>query len=300
MSSSHQPLAERPAVGRGTTATCASEAFDTTESCNECGGTSFNRGDAGEWFCRDCGVVLSRPEVEFTEPGWRPKTERRTGPATTINRLSVGTIVGNDGGGKPSWAKYNDRLNHKQRTLRHGLGEVRSLATALEASGTVSDRASYLFRRATTEGLLVGHSIEAIAAACLHAAARDTGTPFALPHIAEKSAVDKSAINSAFHKVVRELELPIAPPEPSEFVPRIATDVAASIGIRERALEIIDQLVDDEKHIGQSPAGVAAAALYGAFREKDGEITQAELADAAYVSVVTLSRQWQSVEEYVA
>lgn len=240
------------------------------------------------------------PGVEFTEPGWRPPTERRTGPAATIDRLSVGTIIGQTNGRKPSWAKYNDRLNHEQRTLRHGLKEVRALSTALEASRTVTDQAAYLLRRASSEGLLVGHSLEAMAAACLHAAARDAGTPFPLAHIADQSVTDKSSITSAFHKVVRELELPIAPPRPSEFVPRIASDVDMSISIRERALEILDQLVGDGAHVGQSPAGVAAAALYGASRVLGETATQAELADAAYVSVVTLSRQWQTVEEYVS
>jgi transcription initiation factor TFIIB len=176
---------------------------------------------------------------------------------------------------------------------------VRSLAIALEASGTVIDRASYLFRRATDEGLLVGQSIEAVAAACIHAAARDAGTPFPLAQISARSPVEKSAITSAFYKIVRELELPIAPPEPAEFVPRIASEVGMSVSIRECALDILEQLVEDEEHVGQSPAGVAVAALYGASREEGRTVTQAELADAAYVSVVTLSRQWQTVEEYV-
>ncbi|SNR65159.1 Transcription factor TFIIB repeat-containing protein [Halorubrum ezzemoulense] len=112
--------------------------------------------------------------------------------------------------------------------------------------------------------------------------------------------VEKSAVTSAFHKVVRELELPIAPPQPAEFVPRIASEVEMSIATRERARDILAQLVEDGTHVGQSPAGVAAAALYGASREQGDTVTQSELADAAYASVVTLSRQWQTVKEYVS
>jgi transcription initiation factor TFIIB len=169
----------------------------------------------------------------------------------------------------------------------------------LEASNTITERASYLFRRASNEDLLKGQSTEAMAAACVHAAARDLGTPFQVAHISDRSPVQKSTINNTFYKIVRELELPIAPPKPAEFVPRIASAVNLSVCIRERALDIIAQVVDAEEHVGQSPSGVAAAALYGAAQAEDQSITQSELADAAYVSVVTLSRQFQTVEKYI-
>lgn len=58
-------------------------------------------------------------------------------------------------------------------------------------------------------------------------------------------------------------------------------------------------MIEDGSHVGQSPTGVAAAALYGAAVESGTEITQQELADVAHVSVVTLSRQWQTIETYL-
>lgn len=91
----------------------------------------------------------------------------------------------------------------------------------------------------------------------------------------------------------------MAPPLPTAFVPRFASEAGLSDPVRKRGLEISEALIEEQVHVGQSPTGVAAAALYAAAKERDESVTQNELASVAYVSVVTLSRQWQTVRDYV-
>jgi transcription initiation factor TFIIB len=172
--------------------------------------------------------------------------------------------------------------------------------TALEASDPIAERSAYLFRRVAERGLLVGHSLEAMAAACVHATARETGMPFPLKQVAANSPVDQSDIRSAFGKLLREFDIQIAPPLPTDFIPRFASDADLSNEVRERANQIARVLIEDEVHVGQSPTGVAAAVLYGAAKEWGQPVTQEELATIAYVSVVTLSRQWQRVQDAVS
>lgn len=302
MSSIQHPTTERGAVNDGaederteSTAT----AFDTTTTCVECGAQSFGRSDSGEWYCTACGLVHTGTELEFTEPEWTPRDQRRTGPAGSMARLAVGTIVGSTGGTRPTWAAYNTRLTNDQRTLRHGLRELRAVAVALEAPTELTEQAAYLFRRVTERGLLVGHSIEAMAAACIHATARKEGTPFPRKQVAAVSLVDDDNIKSAYSKLVRAFELEVAPPTPAAFIPRFASDAGLSAEVRRRAHGIATALLEAGTAVGQSPTGVAAAALYGAAREAGVPITQEELASIAYVSIVTLSRQWQSVKQHV-
>ena len=57
-----------------------------------------------------------------------------------------------------------------ERNLAHGLGEARRLASTLELSESVRDRACQLFRSAQSEDLLRGRSAEAIAAASVYGA----------------------------------------------------------------------------------------------------------------------------------
>lgn len=275
------------------------ESFDTASTCTECGDRSFTRSGAGEWYCEGCGAVHTRTELEYSEPGWTPSEERRTGPAGSVSRLTVGSKVGATGSRTPTWAKYNDRLSHENQTLRHGLRELRALSNTLEATESLTDQASYLFRRAADTGLLVGQSLEAMAAACIHVTAREHHVPFPLDAIADSSPVGLTDIKGAVSKLLREFDLQVAPPLPTAFVPRFASEAGLSDPVRERALEISEALIEEQVHVGQSPTGVAAAALYAAAKEHEESVTQDELASVAYVSVVTLSRQWQTVQDAI-
>jgi transcription initiation factor TFIIB len=156
-----------------------------------------------------------------------------------------------------------------------------------------------LFRRAVDAGLLVGQSIEAVTAACIHVTARENGVPYPLKQIADVSPVKTSAIRTAFSKLVREFSLKIIPPMPTAFIARFASAMGLSYKTRRLAFQLVDDLVEDEQHVGQSPTGVAAAALYGAAKASGESVTQERLAVVAFVSVVTLSRHWQVVKQYV-
>ncbi len=226
--------------------------------------------------------------------------ERQTAPVSSPSRLGVGTLIGSSGSSQtPRWVKYNNRLNHNQETLRHGLKEVRAVAAALETSESLTEQSAALFRRAAENGLLVGQSLEAMAAACIHAVARDRQQPFPTKQVASVSTVDCSSIRTAYNKLIQEFGLQLTPPMPMWFLPRFASDAGLSQEVRRQARELAELAVEDGSHVGQSPTGVAAAALYGAAKQQDESVTQEELADAACVSVVTLSRQWQTIQTYL-
>lgn len=307
MSSGQQSVACRIASAPSTEAPSVDEAeqspaneFDTSAACTECGEQAFTRSAASEWYCDACGAVHTRTELEFSEPGWTHREERRTGPAASPSRVSVGTMIGDGkGAGTGFWARYNNRLDHSDQTLRHGLRELRALTTSLEASDSLTEQAAYRFRRVADDGLLVGHSLESMAAACVHVTAREDSNPFPLKQIAEMSPVSVGDIRSAVSKLVQEYALQVAPPLPTAFIARFASDAGLPMDVRRRADKLAEAVIEDGAHVGQSPTGVAAATLYGAAKECGVEVTQSELSSVAYVSVVTLSRQWQTVQTYL-
>jgi len=273
------------------------EGFDGTGACVECGAQSFARTDAGEWYCEGCGVVHTRSEIERSEPGWIDREDRRTGPPELVARLGVGTRI-DAGPDAPYWTQLNKRLSHGRRTLRDGLRELRALTTSLGASDTLTEQAAYLFRQAAADGLLVGRSIEAVAAACVHVTAREDHVPFPLKQMGEATPADLDDVQHGVSTLLQEYDRQVAPPLPTAFVPRFGSAADLSNETRRRALRIAESVIEDEVHVGQSPTGVAAAVLYGAAKETGEDVTQNELAAVAYVSTVTLSRQWQNVEQY--
>lgn len=271
--------------------------FDTERPCAECDAREYARSQSGEWYCQECGAVQTRGDVKQRDPGWISEEERRSGPSTGPSEIQIGSSVGapwrNEGG---RWAKYNERLSYQNKRLRHGLKEIRALTTALEVTDSTREDAAVRFRKTATEGLLKGRSIESVAAACVYIAARQNRQPVTFTWLAEVSPVSESDISNAYRKLVSEFELGMNVPVPENFVDRIGSEVSLSLHRRERAHEILQAVTDAGEHIGQSPPGMAAAALYGAAMEAKIEITQAEVAEAAGVSVVTLSRQWQTIK----
>jgi transcription initiation factor TFIIB len=242
--------------------------------------------------------VQTEGDVEQQSPSWTDDEDRRTGPSTGPAKVSIGSAVGspwsNEGG---RWARYNKRLSYQHQRLLDSLTEIRALTSSLELSGDTRDEAAHHFRKAANAGLLQGRSIEAVAAACVYIAARRNEQPLTFTWVAEASPVEQSEITSTYRKLLGELDLEMRVPVPAEFVDRIGSDAGLPITVRNRARDLLAAVRDAGDHIGQSPPGLAAAALYGAATEVEFDITQADLADAAGVSVVTLSRQWQTVKQ---
>jgi len=272
---------------------------DSSTECPDCGTTAISRSSDGASYCDDCGLVLSAAPIERSEPGWRPYEERRTGPASSVSRESVGTVVGASYGDHDGQilARHNRRLTYSTRSLKDGLREVRDLCTACELSDPTEERASYLYRQAAGDNLLQGRSREGIAGACVYTAARRYGQPVTLTDVAAASPVSETRISSDYRTLLQELGLGLRPPEPAEFIPKIATSADVSFRVQRRARLLLEDVTDNGTHIGQSPSGIVAASLYAAAQMCGTSLTQAEVAEAAGVSTVTISRQYQRIRD---
>jgi transcription initiation factor TFIIB len=218
-----------------------------------------------------------------------------------VSRESVGTVIGTDGDRLKTARlnKYNNRLDYRTRALKDGLREVRSLCAALDLPEPTVEHAAHLYRRALSVGLVQGRSQESIAGAAVYVATRTYHNPVTLVEVAETSMVEKSTISGAYRILLQELDIGVKPPEPTEFLAKVATNAGLSYRVERRAGELLRRVVADGEHVGQNPAGVAAAALYAGAQALGKEVTQETLAEAAGVSIVTLSRQWQSFKPYL-
>lgn len=293
------PVASAPA--RPTTLPLPTSGDTEHGSCPECSARTVSQASDGSEYCRECGLVLSDVPVEQTEPGWVPLSERRTGPASSVSHESIGTKIGAGGDYEQTARlnKYNNRLDYRTRALKDGLREVRSLCSGLELPSTTEEHAAHLYRRALSANLVQGRSQECIAGACVYVSTRQYHQPVMLSDVASASPVAESSISGAYRVVLQELGIGVQPPEPIDFLAKIAAKANLDYRVERRAGELLRQAVEEGRHVGQNPSGVAAAALYAGARPFDEDVTQADVAEAAGVSTVTLSRQWQTFAEYL-
>jgi transcription initiation factor TFIIB len=293
------------------------DASNNHTTCPECSG--HVRTNTAETVCEDCGLVIADQQIDHG-PEWRSFDEdeespERTGAPLTATRHDRGlsTRIGRkrDGNGNQLSGRKQSRLarmrreqsrgqfqSKAERNLAHGLGETQRVASALGLPDSVRDQACQLFRSAQTENLLHGRSIEAVATASVYAACRCNGCSRTLDDVADVARVDQSAVTSAYKALNTDLGLPTKPVTPSEFIPKLASEVECPDSVRQRAQRLATRATEDGVTTGVHPAAFAAACLYKANCEQGRWFTQAEVAEAADTTPTTVRSHRDTLDEF--
>ena len=284
-----------------------------TSECPECSGAV--RPDGAETVCTSCGLVVDEQLVD-PGPEWRPFEDdqrNRTGAPITVARhdrgfsTEIGRVSDSTETHSPRRRRQLHRLRreHKrakwrskaERNLGHGLGEVRRVTSALDLPETVRDRACVIFRRAHSADLLVGRSVDGVAAASVYAGARCLQHPVTLDTVGCVARVTQDRVASSYRTLNAELELPTKPMGPKAYVPKLASELDASSQVRRRAERLADAAETAGITIGSNPVGFAGACLYLAACEEGQALTQAEVSNAADVSTTTLRSHRDALRE---
>ncbi|WP_458210248.1 transcription initiation factor IIB [Haladaptatus sp. NG-SE-30] len=289
---------------------------DGTTPCPECNGQV--RTNSVETVCEDCGLVIDEQRIDHG-PEWITHDQherKRTGAPLTATRhdrgLSTEIGHGKDANGNELSERKRRQLarmrreqtrgrfqSKAERNLAHGLGEVRRIASVLDLSNSVRDQACQLFRSAQNEDLLRGRSIEAIATASVYGACRCSGLSRTLDDVVDAARVEQSRVKSAYKTLNTDLGLPTQPVRPSEYVPRLASELDVPDSIRQRARTLAEQAESTSATTGVRPSGFAAACLYTAGRDEGRWLTQSEVAEAANVTPPTIRSHQDALADLV-
>lgn len=282
----------------------------TTAGCPECDGTL--KQDGCETVCAHCGLVVGEDSID-RGPEWRSFEDdetdsARTGAPLTRSRHDRGlsTEIGRSTRLKGRKRRQMARLRRQHRRAQvsskrernqvYAFTEIRRIVGSLGLSSAIRDRSCVLFESAQKEDLLQGRSLEGFAAATVYATCRTEGVARTVEELCRAARADPSELRAAYDALNRKLGLPTGPIDPREYVPRFATALDLPEEIRGRAEQLVDEASERGLIGGRNPAGVAAACLYTASRERNGELTQAEAADVADVTPVTLRRTYTELQ----
>lgn len=300
------------------------------QECGECGGNLKHNEADGEHVCEDCGLVVEQKTID-RGPEWRSfnddqdKKSRVGAPVTkTMHDKGLSTKIGwqdKDSYGNSlsskkreqvqrlrKWNKRFETKNSKERNLKHALGEIKRMSSALGLSEQVEETASVLYRRCLNEDLLRGRSVEGVATACLYAASRQCNTPRSLDEIYPVSRIgdasgkthqSTSGIDRTYRYIMRELGLKIKPTDPRDFLNRILNDLGVDNkqAVRKKAEDIISDAEQENVHSGKSPVSLAAASIYGATLLLNQKVTQRRISEEANVTTVTIRNRYQEMLE---
>lgn len=265
--------------------------------------------DDVETYCRDCGLVVQRDELDRAPSPLAHGPDREGGPQewalepNTEFRVNKGLggvmILGGDGKSNPlseerrsrlrRMKKFHQRMDDRERRLADALRDVENISTNADLPQWVGEDAARLMRQADAERLAGGHMAwESLACGAVLLATKEAGIdrdPAAITHYAKTSHERACA---AARKIRTECGLvdQLAPLRPG-----IVDDVLAGLDdelCTDTVLEyarIARLLMDiaDTEPIGPGTPRVtmAATAVYVADRLTDGKaLTQAAVVDA--------------------
>ncbi|MCL9816929.1 transcription initiation factor IIB [Natronocalculus amylovorans] len=295
-------------------------AQESTTTCPECSGRLLTDEEHGETVCSDCGLVVEDSAVD-RGPEWRAfdsaerDSKSRVGAPTTkmMHDKGLSTNIGwqnKDAYGKSLSSRqrqqmqrlrtWNERFrtrDSKERNLKQALGEIDRMASALGLPKNVRETASVIYRRALSDDLLPGRSIEGVATAALYAAARQAGTPRSLDEFTAVSRVDKMELTRTYRYVVRELKLEVQPADPESYVPRFVSRLGLSEEVEREARGLLRGAKNAGTTSGKSPVGLAAASVYAAALLANEKVTQSQVSEVADISEVTIRNRYKELLE---
>nr|WP_267163426.1 TFIIB-type zinc ribbon-containing protein [Halovenus salina] len=290
------------------------------KTCPECTGTIVYNEARAETHCRDCGRIVESDRLDYG-PEWRAfdsrekKQKSRVGAPQTerLHDRGLSTVIDwrdEDAYGRSLSSRqrkkirrlreWNERFrtkNPQERNLKHALGEITRMGSALGCPSPIRETTSVLYRQALEKDLLRGRSIEGMATAALYAGSRLENVPRTLDEVAAVSRVDKPEIERAYRYLADELELAMDPPDPESYVGRFASQLGCPNETERRSRELIQAAVENGVHNGRNPVGIAAAALYSAAKLTQQDIIQDELAEIANVSKATIGNRYPEILE---
>jgi transcription initiation factor TFIIB len=289
--------------------------------CPECGSTHILIDEArGELKCGNCGLVITDSLID-SRPEWRAfspeelEKKSRIGPpssltapdrylSTTIGRHREDMFVK---GLSPEGRARIDRLRRLQarsalgvpggRNLARAMSEMKRISSQLGMPSSILESAAFIYRKALSEGITKGRSINAVVTAALYAASRLHKSPRTLEEIAEMSKrISKKEVARVYRIILNKLpQLHVPLIEPEEYIPRLATDLKLSGEVQVRTLEILEHAKELNITRGKLPIGIAAAAIYIAAIELDERRTQNEVCEAAQITEVTLRTRYKEL-----
>ncbi len=297
------------------------QTFNSRIGCARCGKNSMLTDNAtGERFCGKCGYVVSE-KTEDSGPEWRSFSNKggadptRTGAPTSLamHDRGLATIINpmnKDSSGKPlsssmkssierlrTWDSRSQVHESIDRNFRQAFSELSRLKDKLAISNAVFEKAAYIYRKALEKSLVRGRSISALIAAALYAACRDTETPRTLSDVGNASNIKRKDIARCYRLLHRELDLKMPVVNPIQCLARISSRLEVTEKAKRYAAKLLKINQENKESAGKDPMGLAAAALYLSC-VKNGEIvTQRDVAEAAYVTEVTIRNRCKGLKE---
>lgn len=193
------------------------------------------------------------------------------------------------------WNRRSKVSGSSDRNLVFALSEIAKVCYKLGLPRNVLETASFIYRRAIKERIIMGRSIQGVVTASVYMACRNCNVIGTLEEVWEAGNIAKKESGRSYRFLVRKLGARVPSADPSNYVSKFMGKLALSGSAEIIAMKILDQAIKLRLTIGRDPAGIAAAVIYIATRLTDEQRTQGEIAKQAHVTEVTIRNRYKEM-----
>ena len=175
------------------------------------------------------------------------------------------------------------------------MDKIDVLKDKLALSDVLKEKAVHMYKKIIEKNTLKGRSVDAMVAAVIYVACRDSETSHNLNDITEATGLRKKSIAKCYRAILTNLNLQIPVSDIRQCFLRIANDMEISEKTKQYATTILDNAKKRNHLEGKNPMGIVAAAIYLASIEIGEKISQQELAKTAMVTEVTIRNRCEGL-----
>jgi len=296
-------------------------AYEQTDVCALCNNTSIVfDSETSEAICSSCGMVV-KDNIESMSPEWRSyagddiESKSRTGMPSSLafHDMGLSTFISYsnvDANGVAisaeqrskvqrmrRWNKISSNNRSYHRNLKNAFAILSTIKDKLSLSDTLIEKAAYNYRKALDKKIIKGRSIRALIVAAVYASCRDMSVPRTLEEISVVANTDAIFAGKCYRLLVRNLELRLPVIDSNKYLARISNKAKVSEKTCRSALDMLSTIKNDPISHGKDPNALAVAVLYAACVREGENVSQAQVAVAGDISIVTLRKRFQDVRK---
>lgn len=292
-------------------------AKQSDEEVEQCCENPHFENDGGNTVCMNCGTIsgthfigVERRAYSTEEVDKRKQTEVRWRSFGARTVLSSNTV---DSKGNAINAKnrtlfsrlskiQNSLISSIERNFWEAKPRLKLIASKLNLPEYIRETAWKIYSVVATKKLTMGRSIDGFLCASVYAAIRIHNFPKLLDEICDASLIPRRTVHKSLGIVVKEvlpeLNLKYRPITAEQLVFKFGNDLGLPMETQRTAAIMLTQAFKKGiSHNGKDPRGFAASAIYIAAKENNMRKTQAEVAEVANITEVTLRTRIKDIKK---
>ncbi len=274
----------------------------------------------GEKLCNTCGLIL-QDKVYDSELGIDYFGHRNSSSSSSRsnNTAMPYSILLNDKEMSTTISEYKESgknrfSNQKEHNKMEFLNKIvscsnqkRNLKIVIDILNRLKDKLSltsfcieegmYYYKKAFEIGLIKGRSIKEMVIACMYIVCKKNNVPRTLSEISKIVNANATFASRCYRLLMREFKISHIQFNPVIFIRKIANQAKIKEITARESMDILMAIQYDNAFAGKDPLSVAAAVLYITCRKHKQKISQAKIAYAANINIMTLRKRLVEVNK---